>query len=187
MHALHDRPYLHGDATATACGTSPTSCRTSPGPRFRDGTVDLVPNNFSEVPRCCARALPKPARAGRPRSPPDRHGYFSLGTNADYVAPFIGQVPFFLEANPQMPRTFGRNQHPPLARWRAGARSTDPLVEVPPAVPDDVDQRIAGLVAERIPDGATSRSASASIPNASSSALPTTATSASTPSCSPTA
>ena len=43
-------------------------------------------------------------------APMDRHGYFSLGTNCDYVAPFIGTVPFFLEVNAQMPRTFGRNQ-----------------------------------------------------------------------------
>ena len=43
-------------------------------------------------------------------SPPNRHGYFSLGLNADYVSSFIGRARFFLEANVQMPRTFGRNQ-----------------------------------------------------------------------------
>jgi hypothetical protein len=32
------------------------------------------------------------------------------GTNADYVAALIGEVPFFLEANANMPRTSGRNQ-----------------------------------------------------------------------------
>jgi hypothetical protein len=41
---------------------------------------------------------------------PDRHGYFSLGTNADYVTALIGRAPFFLEANPHMPRTRGENQ-----------------------------------------------------------------------------
>ena len=40
----------------------------------------------------------------------DEHGYFSLGTQADYVSSFIGKVPFFLEVNKQMPRTFGENQ-----------------------------------------------------------------------------
>ena len=39
-------------------------------------------------------------------APPDRHGYFSLGTNCDYVGSFIGNAPFFLEVNPNMPRTF---------------------------------------------------------------------------------
>ena len=40
----------------------------------------------------------------------DEHGYFSLGTGADYVSSFIGKVPFFLEVNKRMPRTFGENQ-----------------------------------------------------------------------------
>ena len=32
-------------------------------------------------------------------SPMDEHGYFSLGTQADYVSEFIGHVPFVLEVN----------------------------------------------------------------------------------------
>ena len=62
-------------------------------------------------------------------SPMDRHGYFSLGTSCDYAAPFIGKVPFFLEVNAQMPRTFGRNQvHvSQVAGWTEVDR---PLVEV---------------------------------------------------------
>ena len=43
-------------------------------------------------------------------SPMDEHGYFSLGTGADYVSEFIGHVPFMLEVNAHMPRTFGKNQ-----------------------------------------------------------------------------
>jgi acyl-CoA hydrolase len=43
-------------------------------------------------------------------SPPDRHGYFSLGTNAEYTAALIGRVPFFVEVDHRMPRTQGLNQ-----------------------------------------------------------------------------
>jgi acyl-CoA hydrolase len=95
----------------------------------------------------------------------DAHGYFSLGTNADYVAPFIGKLPFFLEANAQMPRTFGRNQlHvSQVAGWVEVDR---PLVEVPPPVPSDLDRAIAGYIAERIPDGATLQVGIGAIPNA---------------------
>jgi acyl-CoA hydrolase len=97
-------------------------------------------------------------------SPPDRHGYVSLGTNADYVAPFIGRVPFFVEANAQMPRTSGRNSiH--LSQVAGWCEVDRPLIEVPPAVPDELDQRIAGLVAERIPDGACIQAGIGSIPN----------------------
>jgi hypothetical protein len=43
-------------------------------------------------------------------SPPDQHGFFSLGADAEYVAAMIGEVPFFVEVNARMPRTFGANQ-----------------------------------------------------------------------------
>ena len=87
-------------------------------------------------------------------SPPDRHGYFSLGTNADYVARLIGRVPFFLEATPHMPRTHGANivHHSQVVGW---CESDPPLVEVPRPAPSAVDEAIGELVAERIPDGAT--------------------------------
>jgi acyl-CoA hydrolase len=98
-------------------------------------------------------------------SPIDRHGYFSLGTNCDYAAPFIGHVPFFLEVNEQMPRTFGHNQlHvSQVAGWTEVDR---PLVEIEPSQPGDADRAIAAFVAERIPDGATIQVGIGSIPNA---------------------
>src|SRR3546814_8003187 len=89
----------------------------------------------------------------------------SLGVSCDYVAPFIGRVPFFLEVNNAMPRTFGRNQvHvSQVAGWCEVDR---PLVEVAPAVPSAIDQRIAAHVVERIPDRATLQVGIGSIPNA---------------------
>jgi len=123
-----------------------------------------VPNNFSEVPRLL-RETTKCSMVLAAAAPMDRHGYFSLGTNCDYVAPFVGTVPFFLEVNEQMPRTFGRNQvHvSQIAGWTVADR---PLVEVPSPAPTDVDERIAEHVAERIPDGATLQAGIGSIPSA---------------------
>jgi hypothetical protein len=37
-------------------------------------------------------------------SSPDRHGSFSLGGHVEYVAAFIGELPFFVEVNPRTPR-----------------------------------------------------------------------------------
>jgi acyl-CoA hydrolase len=81
------------------------------------------------------------------------------------VAPFIGKVPFFLEVNAQMPRTFGRNQiHvSQLAGWCEVDR---PLVAIEEAKPSPEDERIAAFVAERVPDGATVQAGIGSIPNA---------------------
>lgn len=163
MHALYDRPYLHG-----ACGEHlrHVSYFLSPVTRrpYWDGQIELVPANFSEMPRTlrdhteCTMVLAAATL-------PDRHGYFSLGTNADYVASLIGHVPFFLEAMEAMPRTSGQNQvHvSQIAGWTLSDHA--PL-EVAPIAPDDRDHAIAALVAAEIPDGATIQVGIGGIPNA---------------------
>ena len=163
MHVLHDRPYLHGTMREHLLHVSYFLSPVT-RPAFHERGCELVPNHFSEVPRLlrettgCSLVL---AAA----SPPDRHGYFSLGTSCDYVGSLIGSVPFFLEVNEQMPRTFGRNQvhASQVLGWTQVDR---PLVELEPAAPSDVDARIAAHVAERIPDGATIQVGIGSIPNA---------------------
>lgn len=163
MHALHDHPYLHGGLRDHLLHISYFLSPIT-RPAFYEHGCELVPNNFSEVPRLL-RETTKCSLVVAAAAPMDRHGYFSLGTNCDYVAPFIGTVPFFLEVNEQMPRTFGRNQvHiSQVAGWTAVDR---PLVEVPPATPSDIDRAIAAHVAERVPDGATIQAGIGGIPNA---------------------
>jgi acyl-CoA hydrolase len=163
MHALHDHPYLHaahGDRLRHMSYFLSHITR----PAFRAGTVDFVPANFSEIPLVLSR-LKQRKVVFAATSLPDRHGYVSLGTNADYVSPLIGQVPFFIEANAQMPRTFGRNQlHlSQVAAWTSVDR---PLVELPPKAPGPADVRIGSLIAERIPNGATLQAGIGAIPNA---------------------
>ena len=163
MHALGDREYFTG---RWAGRLDHTSYFLSPATRtrFHEGTVDLVPCNFSEVPRLL-RSLPEPKIVVAAVSPPDRHGYFSLGTNADYVAGFIGRVPFFVEANPNMPRTFGRNSiH--VSQTVGWCEADYPLFAIEPVEPGELDRRIARFVAERVPDGATLQAGIGSIPNA---------------------
>lgn len=168
MHALVERGYLdgrYGDRLRHISYFLSSVTR----PHFARGTVDLVPTHFSEVPlllhRTCAHPLILAAA-----SPPDRHGYFSLGTNADYVAPFLGRWPVFLEANDQMPRTFGRNSiH--VSQVLGWSHVDRPLIEVPPVEPDELDRVIAASIAERIPDRATLQAGIGSVPNAVFSAL----------------
>jgi acyl-CoA hydrolase len=163
MHALYDRPYLHGACREhlrhVSYFLSPVT-----RPAFHARGCELVPNNFSEVPRLL-RETTKCSMVLAAAAPMDRHGYFSLGTNCDYVASFIGSAPFFLEVNARMPRTFGQNQiHvSQVAGWTEVDR---PLVEAQAAEPTDVDRRIAAYVSERIPDGATIQAGIGSIPNA---------------------
>lgn len=163
MHALHDRPYLHG---ALRGHLDHVSYFLSPVTRkaFHEGGCELVPNHFSEVPRLL-RESTRCSMVLAAAAPMDRHGYFSLGTNCDYVAPFIGQVPFFLEVNAQMPRTFGRN-HIHVSQIAGWCEVDRPLVAIEEATPGELDHRIAAFVADRIPDGATIQAGIGSIPNA---------------------
>ena len=168
MHALHDRPYLRGEFGDRLRHISYFLSHVT-RPQFAAGRIGLVPAHFSEVYAIMRSRFDDPLVVAA-ASPPDQHGYFSLGVSADYTSSFIGRARFFLEVTDQMPRTFGRNQlH--VSQVVGWCRSDRPLVPVPPAVPTRIDGVIAGLVAERIPDGATIQTGIGAIPNAIMAAL----------------
>jgi acyl-CoA hydrolase len=161
MLPLRKRRYMHGDFD----GLRHVSWFLSPANReaFHEGSCDLVPNNFSDVPRLMRRSTRRSLVLAA-SSPPDHHGYFSLGPHAEYAAAMIGEVLFFLEVNHQMPRTFGENQvH--LSQVAGWCEADYPLMELPTRPTRETDRRIAGYVAERVPDGATLQAGIGTIPN----------------------
>ncbi len=168
MHAIHERPYLSGEFGDRLKHLSYFLSHITRR-HFANGTIGLIPAHFSEV-FAIMRARTTDPLVIAAASPPDRHGYFSLGVSADYTSSFIGRARFFLEATDDMPRTFGRNQlHvSQVAGW---CQTDRPLVEVEPREPDDLDRTIANYVAERIPDGATLQTGIGAIPNAIMAAL----------------
>lgn len=163
MHALHDHPYLHGVRRPNLRHRSYFLSHIT-REAFAEGGCDLVPAHFSEVPLLLREKATNPVVFAA-ASPRDRHGFYSLGTNADYVAGLIGKVPFVLEVNEQMPHTRGRNllHENQVAAWFPTNR---PLVEVFGRQPSEEDRRIAEFVAERIPNGATIQAGIGSIPDA---------------------
>ena len=168
MHALHDHPYLHGTVRDHLLHVSYFLSPVT-RPAFWKRGCELVPANFSDMPRLL-RTTTRHSLVLAAASPMDADGCFSLGTNCDYVGSLIGEVPFFLEVNHRMPRTFGANQvHvSDVTGWVEVDR---PLVEVPSGPPTCVDRIIGAYVAERIPDGATIQIGIGSIPNAILAAL----------------
>jgi acyl-CoA hydrolase len=161
MLALRPRPYIEGERP----NLRHVSWFLSPANRdaFHRGDCDLVPNSFSDVPRLMRQAL-SPRLALACVSPPDRHGYFSLGADATYAASLIGEVPFFVEVNTRMPRTFGANQlH--VSDIVGFCESDRDMVELPGPPAADRDRRIAEFVAERIPDGATLQAGIGAVPD----------------------
>jgi acyl-CoA hydrolase len=161
MLPIRDRDYFEGKVK----GLRHVSWFLSPHDKdaFHRGECDLVPNNFSEVPALMRRTTTEPLVIVA-TSPSDRHGWFSLGVNSEYSASMIGEMPFFVEANAGMPRTFGENQiH--VSQILGWCEADYPLVEMPGREPREQDRKIAELVAERIPDGATIQAGIGAIPD----------------------
>lgn len=168
MDPFVERPYIRGEF---GDHLRHVDYYLGPGSRqaYRDGLCDLVPNHFSEMPLLLAQATKRTvvlaAAAG-----PDEDGCFSLGTNADYVASMIGEVPFVLEATSAMPFTRGENLLRPdqVAGWIATDR---PLPPVRHRTPSPADHTIAGLVADLVPDGACLQIGVGGTPDAVTAAL----------------
>ena len=151
LDPARERAYIRGEFPGRL---SHVTYFLGPGSReaYWNGTCELIPAHLSEVARLLRETTGHDLVLAS-ASLPDRHGYFSLGTNADYAASFIGETPFFLEANARMPRTSGQNQlH--ISQVAGWCRADYPLEETVPRPPDDRDEKIAAFVAERVPDGA---------------------------------
>ena len=137
-------------------------------PRMREhyekGTVELMPGDLSRIPSILRSCTVDPLLIAAV-SPPDKHGYVSLGSSAVYGAALLGDVRVFAEVNRQMPRTLGRNQlH--LSRVVGWVEADYPMVSPTPTTITDTDRTIAALVAERIPDGATLQIGIGAVPDA---------------------
>lgn len=88
-------------------------------------------------------------------SPMDRHGWFSLGTNPDYIYSIIhtGQPRCcVVEVNRHMPRTLGETMiH--ISQVTAVIEHDTPLVEIAPAEPTREDYQMAAIIADMVEDG----------------------------------
>lgn len=118
--------------------------------------------------------LPELVRTGRPvdvallqLSPPDRHGFCSMGIHVDIQRAALDAARLVLaEINPNMPRTFGDTPvH--VSRLDAIVEVDTPIIELPlMEEPDEVSIRVGGLVARLIPNGACLQLGIGNIPTA---------------------
>ena len=131
---------------------------------YQEGKIELVPNVFHEVPRMLKK-ITNMSMVLTVASPMDEHGYFSLGTQADYISEFIGHVPFVLEVNKHMPRTYGENQiH--ISQVAGYIENDQPLSEVKSPLVGEKDLKIAEFVTNIIENGDSLQIGIGAIPNA---------------------
>lgn len=137
----------------------------------RDGRADYVPVFLSETPALFRKGVLPLDVAMFTVSPPDKHGYVSLGVSVDAaLAAFQSAKIKVAQVNPNMPYTFGDGCVPASA-FDALVFVDDPLPTHAPTDPDPIEAKIGQLVAGIVEDGATLQMGIGAIPNAVLAAL----------------
>jgi 4-hydroxybutyrate CoA-transferase len=132
----------------------------------REGRADFIPIFLSDIPHLFLSGQLPLDVALLQLSPPDRHGYCTLGTSVDTALAASHAARYVVaEINEQMPRTHG-NTLVPLSRVHAWIHTDRPLHGHESSEPDAVATAIGEQVAALIPDGATLQMGIGAIPDA---------------------
>lgn len=140
------------------------------GPPVRDaiqrGDADCIPVFLSDIPSLFqTRQIPLDV-ALLHLSPPDAHGYCTLGTSVDTALAASQAAPMLIaEINDAMPRTHG-NTLVPFSRLHAAIHVSRPLHSFEATAPGPVEDAVGGHVAELVEDGATLQMGIGAIPDA---------------------
>ena len=131
------------------------------------GRGDYIPVFLSEIPNLFRSGILELDVAILHVSPPDKHGYCSLGVSVDIAREAVKSARYVIaQVNPQMPRTHG-DALIHTRRFNALVEVNEPLPEI------DYGQRITPteetigkLIAELVEDGATLQMGIGGIPDA---------------------
>ncbi len=140
------------------------------GPNLREavasGRASYVPVALGEISRLFREGAMPLDVALVHVSPPDAHGYCSLGVSVDIAAAAVSVATRVIaQVNRQMPRTLGDGLiH--VSKLSAMCECNEPLPERAVAAPSSVAQAIAGHVTMLVEDGATLQIGIGSIPDA---------------------
>lgn len=171
MHTEGDAPYTDPDCVGIFRSASFFMAK-NVRKAVAEGRSDSVPIFLSEIPLLFYRKIFKPDVAMVHVSPPDEHGYCSLGTSVDCVrAAMANSKKIIAQVNRHMPRTFGdATVH--MSHFDAAVSVDVPLPQHGGKPPSPVEARIGQLIAENlVEDGATLQMGIGSIPDSVLAAL----------------
>jgi acyl-CoA hydrolase/GNAT superfamily N-acetyltransferase len=140
------------------------------GPNVRravqEGRADFIPVFLSEIPNLIRSRRVRIDAVLIQVSPPDRHGYASLGVSVDIVRAAVDCADLVLaEVNPNMPRTLG-DSFVHVDRIDCLVPVDLPIATLEPEPLDDVCREIGRHVASLVPDAATLQTGIGRIPHA---------------------
>lgn len=140
------------------------------GPNVRDavhdGRADWIPVFLSDIPELIRSRRIRIDVALIQVTPPDRHGYVSLGVSVDIVRAAVEAADLVIaQVNARMPWTHGDSAIP-VGRFHRLVEVEAPILERSPEPPDEVALRIGRHVASLVPDGATLQTGIGQLPDA---------------------
>jgi len=170
---LHDVEtiHLHLEGRVAICdhpGIRPNSLFTGPTLRkaIEEGRADFTPIFLSDIPAFLMSDGLQLDAAILQLSPPDKHGFCTLGTSVDAALAASRKARVIVaEINDQMPRTHG-NTLVPFDSIAAFVHTDRPLILHEPLAPNEIEQAIGHHIAALVPDGATLQMGIGAIPNA---------------------
>ena len=135
-------------------------------PKLNHQNVDYLPCFLSEIPGMI-RSRRRPIDVAFIHvSPPDQHGYCSLGTSVEATKAAVETAGLVIaQINDRMPRTQGDGiVH--INQINFGVKISEPIFETSPSSPSDVELKIGQHAAKLIDDGATLQMGIGAIPDA---------------------
>ncbi len=134
----------------------------------QEGRADFTPVFLSEFPLLFKRGILPVDVALIHVSPPDEHGFCSLGIEVGLTkSPAESARVIIAEVNQQMPRTLGDSFiHVSRLKYIIPVDYTLPELPMGAEGSSDIVEKIAGYIAELIPDGATMQLGIGAIPDA---------------------
>ncbi len=137
----------------------------------QEGRADVTPVFLSDVPRLFRSEVLPIDVALVTVSPPDRHGFCSLGVSVDATRAAVDTAGTVIaQVNARMPRTHGDGLvHLDDLDWLVAG--DEPIHELARPATGDVERAIARHVAELVPDGATLQIGIGGVPDAVLAAL----------------
>ncbi len=135
-------------------------------PSVQSGHSQYIPIFLSEIPLLFRREILPVDVALIHVSPPDAHGFCSLGTSVDASHAALEKARIVIaQVNKKMPRSHGDGLVP-LSRFDAYIEVDEYLPEHDLGEPDDIETLIGQHVASLVEDGATLQMGIGGIPNA---------------------
>lgn len=165
LHTEGDAPYAKPEYSDTF-KTNALFVGANVRKAVNSGSADYLPIFLSEVPGLFRRNILPVDMALVQVSPPDKHGYCSLGVSVDATRAALQCAKKAIAlVNPNMPRTHGDGIFH-ASRFNALVESEEPLHELTIPEPNEVEKKIGRNCAELVEDGATLQMGIGAIPNA---------------------